>query len=456
MSLPDQFSETLSETAKRAANYLRGIGERRVAPTTDTIGGLKALAGPLPDSGASPDEILALLDNVAAPATIASTAGRYFGFVVGGTVPGALVASWLNSTWDQCCGLNVMSPAGAQLESVALEWVIEVLGLPSGCGGGVVTGCTMANFSAITAARHALLERAGWDVVSKGLYGAPEIKVVVSDEVHASVLKALSLVGFGRDRVHRVPVDGQGRMRSDALPPLDKMTLVCIQAGNVNTGAFDPAAEICREARQAGAWVHVDGAFGLWAHVSPSYQHLTHGFEQADSWATDGHKWPNVGYDCGIVLVREPKHLWAAMNVSAAYFPDDKGREPFQYTPELSRRARGVELWAALRSLGREGLADLIERTCRYARRMADDLQSVGYEILNEVVINQVLVSFGSPEKTKAVISRVQEESICWCGGTEWQGKAAMRISISSWATDERDIEISLDAIKRAAKAVCG
>src|ERR1700716_964716 len=204
MSLPDQFSETLSETAKRAANYLRGIGERRVAPTTDTIGGLKALAGPLPASGASPDEILALLDNVAAPATIASTAGRYFGFVVGGTVPGALVASWLNSTWDQCCGLNVMSPAGAQLESVALEWVIEVLGLPSGCGGGVVTGCTMANFSAITAARYALLERAGWDVVSKGLYGAPEIKVVVSDEVHASVLKALSLVGFGRDRVHRV------------------------------------------------------------------------------------------------------------------------------------------------------------------------------------------------------------------------------------------------------------
>jgi glutamate/tyrosine decarboxylase-like PLP-dependent enzyme len=456
MSLPDQFSETLSETAKRAANYLRGIGERRVAPTPDTIGGLKALAGPLPDSGASPNEILSLLDNVAAPATIASTAGRYFGFVVGGTIPGALVASWLNSTWDQCCGLNVMSPAGALLESVALEWVIEVLGLPSGCGGGVVTGCTMANFSAITAARYALLERAGWDVVSKGLYGAPEIKVVVSEEVHASVLKALSLVGFGRDRVHRVPVDGQGRMRSDALPPLDKMTLVCIQAGNVNTGAFDPAAEICREARQAGAWVHVDGAFGLWAHVSPSYQHLTHGFEQADSWATDGHKWPNVGYDCGIVLVREPKHLWAAMNVSAAYFPGDKGREPFQYTPELSRRARGVELWAALRSLGRQGLTDLIERTCRYARRMADDLQSAGYEILNEVVINQVLVSFGSPETTKAVISRVQEESICWCGGTEWQGKAAMRISISSWATDERDIEISLDAIKRAAKVVCG
>jgi len=217
MSLPDQFSETLSETAKRAADYLRGIGERRVAPTTDTIGGLKALAGPLPDSGASPDEILALLDNVAAPATIASTAGRYFGFVVGGTVPGALVASWLNSTWDQCCGLNVVSPAGAQLESVALELVIEVLGLPSGCGGGVVTGCTMANFSAITAARYALLERAGWDVVSKGLYGAPEIKVVVSAEVHASVLKALSLVGFGRDRVHRVPVDGQGRMRTRFL-----------------------------------------------------------------------------------------------------------------------------------------------------------------------------------------------------------------------------------------------
>ncbi len=452
----DQFSETLSDTAKRAANYLRRIGERRVAPPTAAIDGLKALAGPLPDSAASPDEILALLDNVAAPATVASAGGRYFGFVVGGAVPGALVASWLNSAWDQCCGLSVMSPVGAQLESVALQWVIEALGLPSGCGGGVVTGCTMANFSAIAAARYALLERAGWDVVSKGLYGAPEIKVVVGAEVHASVLKALSLVGFGRDRAQRVPVDGQGRMRSDALPPLDKMTLVCIQAGNVNTGAFDPASEICRQARQAGAWVHVDGAFGLWAHASPGHRHLTHGFEQADSWATDGHKWPNVGYDCGIVLVREPKHLWAAMNVSAAYFPDDQGREPFQYTPELSRRARGVELWAALRSLGRDGLADLIERTCRYGRRMADGLHSAGYEVLNEVVINQVLVSFGSSEMTKAVISRVQEESICWCGGTEWQGKTAMRISISSWATDERDIEISLDAIKRAAKAVHG
>ena len=325
-----------------------------------------------------------------------------------------------------------MSPAGAHLESIALEWVIELLGLPAGSGGGVVTGCTMANFSAIAAARYALLERRGWDVISKGLYGAPEIKVVVGgDEVHASVLKALSLVGFGRDRVHRVPVDAQGRIRPKLLPPLDDMTLVCIQAGNVNSGAFDPATEICSAAREAGAWVHVDGAFGLWAHVSPNYRYLTGGFEQADSWATDGHKWPNVGYDCGLALVRDPKYLWAAMNVSAAYFPGDEGREPFQYTPELPRRARGVELWAALRSLGKEGLADLIERTCRYAKRMAEDLQSGGYEILNEVAVNQVLVSFGSPEKTKAVIARIQEESVCWCGGTEWQGRAAMRISIS-------------------------
>ncbi|MGC2662199.1 MAG: aminotransferase class V-fold PLP-dependent enzyme [Bryobacteraceae bacterium] len=454
MPYPDHFIDTLSATAARAANYLEQTGERRVTPAQEALDRLPSLGGTLPDAPATSDEILALLDEIAAPATVTSAGGRYFGFVVGGTLPGALVASWLTSTWDQNCGFRVMSPATAQMESIALEWVIDCLGLPAGSQGGLVTGCTMANVSAIAAARCTLLERLGWDVVSKGLYGAPEIKVVVGDEVHASVLKALSLIGFGRDRVVRVPVDGQGRMRSAALPTLNEATLLCIQAGNVNTGAFDPAEEICPIARDAGAWVHVDGAFGLWAHASPRYRHLVRGFERADSWATDAHKWPNVGYDSGLVIVKNPEHLWAAMNVTAAYFPQEACREPCQFTPEFSRRARGVELWAALRSLGRQGLADLIERTCRHAKRFAESLADAGYRILNDVVINQVLVSFGSAERTRAVIKQVQEGGTCWCGETTWQGNVAMRISVSSWATTDDDVEISLAAMKRAANAV--
>ncbi|OFW22259.1 MAG: pyridoxal-dependent decarboxylase [Acidobacteria bacterium RIFCSPLOWO2_02_FULL_65_29] len=315
-----------------------------------------------------------------------------------------------------------------------------------------VTGATMANFAGLAAARHAILARAGWDVEDDGLFGAPPLTVVVGDEVHVAALKALGLLGLGRRRVHRVPVDAQGRMRADALPPLDNRTIVCVQAGNVNSGAFDPSVEICARAREAGAWVHVDGAFGLWAAGSPRYRHLTDGFGAADSWATDGHKWPNVGYDCGIVLVRDPVALRSAMALSSAYFTPGQQREPSQFTPEMSRRARGVELWATLRSLGRSGLTDLIDRTCAHAQRFANGLRSRGFEILNEVVINQVLVSFGSPARTKAVIDRVQQDGTCWCGGTEWQGRTAMRISVSSWATTVEDVDASLAAIDRAAR----
>jgi glutamate/tyrosine decarboxylase-like PLP-dependent enzyme len=289
-------------------------------------------------------------------------------------------------------------------------------------------------------------------VENDGLFGAPPLTVVVGDEVHASLLKALGLLGLGRKRVIRVPADEQGRMRADCLPALDDRTIVCIQAGNVNSGAFDPAAEICRRAREAGAWVHVDGAFGLWAAASPRYRHLTEGFELADSWATDGHKWPNIGYDCGIAMVRNAAAMRAAMSVSAAYFTPGELREPSNYTPEMSRRARGVELWATLGSLGRRGLAELIERTCRHARRFAEGLRAGGHEILNEVVINQVLVSFGEPAATRAVIAKVQSEGTCWCGGTEWHGRPAMRISVSSWATTEEDVEMSLAAILRIAE----
>jgi glutamate/tyrosine decarboxylase-like PLP-dependent enzyme len=309
----------------------------------------------------------------------------------------------------------------------------------------------MANFTGLAAARHALLERAGWDVENNGLFGAPPLTVVVGREAHISLIKALGMLGMGRNWVVRVPVDSQGRIQPSELPPLDGRTLVCIQAGNVNTGAFDRALEICQRARDAGAWVHVDGAFGLWAAASPRYSHLTDGFELADSWATDAHKWPNVGYDCGIALVRDPSALRAAVAVGAAYLQPGGEREPSQYTPEMSRRARGIELWAALRSMGRTGIADLIERTCGYVRRFAEGLREAGYDVLNDVVINQVLVSFGNAEVTRSVIEDLQREGTCWCAGTDWQGRVAMRISVSSWATTANDVEASLAAIRKAA-----
>lgn len=317
--------------------------------------------------------------------------------------------------------------------------------------GGFVTCATAANFTALAAARHALLARAGWDVEAKGLFGAPSLTVVVCDQVHASVLKALSLVGLGRDRVVRVPVDEQGRMRLDAFPKVDDRTIVCVQAGNVNSGAFDPIADICERAHSRGAWVHVDGAFGMWAAAAPMRAHIARGVEDADSWAIDAHKWLNVPYDSGLVFTRDAEALRRAMSTSGSYLAQDDDRVPYQYTPDFSRRARGIEVWAALRHLGRPGLASLIERTCQFATQFAEGLHAAGYRILNDVVLNQVLVSFGSSERTREVITRVQRDGTCWCGGTIWQGHAAMRISVSSWATTEADVERSLAAILRLA-----
>ena len=363
----------------------------------------------------------------------------------------ALAANILAGAWDQNAAFRVMSPAVAVLEEVCRQWLVALFGLPPEAGIGFVTGATMANFSALAAARHALLGRSGWDVEARGLFGAPPIPVMVGAEVHVSVLKALSLLGLGRERVVRVAVDGQGRMRPEAIPALNEPAIICVQSGNVNTGAFDPAAEICAIARASDSWVHVDGAFGLWAAACPDRAHLAAGIPAAHSWATDAHKWLNVPYDSGIVFVRDPQHLKASMSSSAAYLIAGDTREPGHFTPELSRRARAVEVWAALRSLGRSGLADLIDRNCRYARRFAEGLTRAGYRVLNEVALNQVLVSFGDAERTRRVISAVQQDGTCWCGGTEWQGQAAMRISVSSWATSGEDVERSLQAIIRAA-----
>ena len=451
-SIADARTALLKRAARDAMDYLEGVDSRSVAPAAKAVSALNSLRGPLPPGPTSAETVLHLLHEYGSPATVAKNNGRFFGFVNGGCLPAAIAASWMVSAWDQNAAFFVQSPTAVVLEEIALEWVRELLGLPAGTGGAVVTGATMANFTALAAARHAVLARQGWDVEADGLLGAPPITVVGGEEVHAAVIKALGMLGLGRKRVVRVPADSQGRMRADALPHLDQNTILCLQAGNVNTGAFDPAAAICPAARAAGAWIHVDGAFGLWAAASLEYRKWTKGFDQADSWATDGHKWPNVGYDCGIALVRDPNILKDAMSIDAAYLALGERREPSHYNPEMSRRARGVELWAALRSLGRSGMAEIVERTSTHARRFAAGLRAAGYEILNDVVINQVLVSFGSPEKTLAVVARLQEEGTCWCGSTVWQGKTAMRISVSSWATTKEDVDLSLSAMLKAAK----
>ena len=447
-----EMGDVLNLAAELARKYVREVANRRVGPSGAALAALSELNEPFPDAPSNPADVISLLDKIGSATTVTTTGGRYFGFVNGGMVPTALAANWLAATWNQNAALRVMSPIAAELEEIVLRWVSEALGLPPECAGGLVTCATMANFTALVTARSAILARAGWDVTVDGMFGAPPIQVVVGAEVHASILKALSLAGFGRKRVTIVEADSQGRMRADKLPGLSERTIVCIQAGNVNTGAFDPAGEICKAAKQQGAWVHVDGAFGLWARISRKYEHLTRGFDQADSWATDAHKWPNVGYDSGLAIIRDGAALRASMGITAAYLEPGSRREPMHHTPESSRRARGVELWAALKSLGRSGLCGLVERTCAHAQRFAQGLRESGCEVLNEVVINQVLVSFGGSEVTREVIRRVQEDGTCWCGGTIWQGKAAMRISVSSWATTEKDVERSLEAILRIAK----
>jgi glutamate/tyrosine decarboxylase-like PLP-dependent enzyme len=390
------ISELLDDAAKRASRYLESVGTRSVAPGKEALAALARFDQPFPEHTATAAAVLAELDAIGSPATMASAGARFFGFVTGGALPVTVAANWLAAAWDQNGAMTITAPTNAALETITLRWLQDIFHLPVQSAGGFVTCATAANFSALAAARHALLGRVGWDVERLGLFGAPPLTLVVGDEVHASMQKALSLVGFGRERIVRVPVDAQGRMRLDAFPSVDDRTIVCVQAGNVNSGAFDPIQEICERARSHGAWVHVDGAFGMWAAAAPARAHLVRGVENADSWATDAHKWLNVPYDCGLVFTRDADALRSAMSVGAAYLAQDEERVPYQYTPDFSRRARGIEVWAALRQLGRPGLADLIERTCRYAGRFAEGLRAAGYRVLNDVVLNQVLVSFRS------------------------------------------------------------
>ncbi len=460
--------DLLLRTAERAEQYLDTLPDRPVRPSATFAEVRAALERPLPDSGLDPsDAIEALLRGVDA-GLVASAGSRYFGFVIGGSLPAALAADWLTATWDQNAALAAASPAAAAVEDVVAGWVLDLLGLPATSTVGFVTGCQMANFVGLAAGRHAVLARAGWDVEDEGLAGAPPIEVFVSEEAHATIFSALRMLGLGSGGARRVASDTQGRLRADELRHLladvSGPTIVCAQAGNVNTGAFDPLAEIADAAHERGAWLHVDGAFGLWAAACPSRRALIHGVAEADSWATDAHKWLNVPYDSGLAIVRDASVHRATMLKCAAYLVPAAGleRDGHDFTPESSRRARGFTLYAALLSLGRSGLADLIESRCALASRMADNLRAgLHVRVLNDVVLNQVLVRFEPPEgdadtSTREVVDRVQRDGTCWVGPTRWHGMDAMRISVSGWATTEDDVDRSAEAILRVSQAVAG
>jgi len=459
---PD-WAGPLATAYDSALAHLTGLPDRPVGAGASLEELHAALGGPLPEGPDDPAKVVAALAAAAAPGLVASPSGRYFGFVVGGANPAALAADWLTAAWDQNAGLHVLSPAAAVTEQVLGGWLTELLGLPAGASVGFVTGVQMANFTGLAAARHEMLRRAGWDVEADGLAGAPRLRVLAGEQRHDTIDRALRFLGLGRSAVEPVASDDQGRMRADALREALRRgsgpAIVCAQVGNVNSGAVDPVGELCELAREAGAWVHVDGAFGLWAAASPRLRPLVAGVELADSWATDAHKWLNVPYDSGLALCAHPEAHRAAMGVRASYLihGNEGERDPLDYNPEFSRRARGFAVHAAIRALGRGGIAELVERSCALARRAADQLATHdGVELLNQVVLNQVLVRFRAADgdhdgHTRRVVRRVQRDGTCWLSGTTWRGQAAMRISVSNWSTDEHDIDQSVRAILRCA-----
>jgi glutamate/tyrosine decarboxylase-like PLP-dependent enzyme len=443
-----KVDDLLSDAARRGIRYRVDGAKRAVVPATDAVERLQECVETMPATGTAEREVLATLDEVASPATVMMSGPRYFGFVIGGSLPVTVASNWLATAWDQNVGLHEVTPAAAMFERVAMDWMIDIFGLPPTSAAAFVTGATVANFTALAAARNRIYSNIGWNVEADGLIGAPPVNIIVSDESHPTVFKSLGMLGFGRNRVVRAPVDDQGRIDIARFPTIAGPTIICTQAGNVNTGAFDPVGDICDLACSKNAWVHVDGAFGLWAAASAKLDYLCSGFAAADSWATDAHKWLNVPYDSGIAFVRDAEALKAAMAITAEYLMTDTlYRNPSDYTPELSRRARGVDVWAALKSLGRSGLSDMIDECCAHARRFESGLRAAGFDILNDVVLNQVLVSFGDDRETREIIARVQEEGTCWCGVTVWQGKTAMRISVCNWSTTGADVEQSLAAI---------
>jgi len=458
----DPLKDLLGPTADYAAQFLATLDERPVAARASVDELVEALGGPLPAEGIEAAQVLAELIAGAEPGVVGSQTGRYFGFVTGSALPASMAADWLATVWDQNGLSTVSSPAAAAVEEVAAGWLTRLLGLPEGVSSGFVTGAQGANTTALAAARQHVLAQAGWDVGRDGLNGAPRIRILVGGERHVTIERSLRLLGLGTASVELVAADDQGRMQAaalrDALRNAAEPTIVCAQAGNVNTGASDPFAAIAEACDAVGAWLHVDGAFGLWAAASPRFKHLVEGVALADSWATDAHKWLNVPYDCGIVFCRHPDAHAGAMAVAASYLQRAEGRSPSDWVAEASRRARGFAVWAALRTLGRNGVAELIERCCDHATTFASVLGAEpDVEILNEVVLNQVLVRFREDDDvTREVVRRVQADGTCWLGGTDWQGRAAMRISVSSFRTTAEDVERSAAAILDAFKNLEG
>jgi glutamate/tyrosine decarboxylase-like PLP-dependent enzyme len=452
-------SDLLRHAARRANEYLDGVADRPVRANATGAELRARLGGPLGRTGEPADAVIDLLADVGVSGTMATQGPRFFGFVVGGSVPAATAADWLVSAWDQNSAVYALSPAVSAIEAVTASWLLDLVGLPPAWSVGFVTGCQMASFTGLAAARQHVLAEAGWDVNARGLFGAPPIDVVVSDEAHYTIFAALRLLGLGADRLRRVPTDAQGRMQAGKLADMLRdgtgPCIVCAQAGNVNTGAFDPLDAIADVTRARGAWLHVDGAFGLWAAASTTYAHWLAGVARADSVAADAHKWLNVPYDCGVVFSAHPDAHRCAMTVSSAYILEtDAERDPRDFVPEESRRARAVPIYAALRTLGRDGAAAIVDRCCRHATRMAARLaRDPRIQVLNDVVLNQVLVRAAGADadaRTRAMIAAVQQDGTCWAGGTTWHGMAAMRISISNWSTTEQDIDRSADAMLRA------
>jgi glutamate/tyrosine decarboxylase-like PLP-dependent enzyme len=427
-----------------------GVHERNIFPSDKAIKNLAVFDEPFPAAPSNPAELLRILHEYGSPATVTQTGGRYFGFVTGSSIPVALAAKWLADVWDQNSALYAMSPISSQLETVCEKWLVDLLGLPVCTGAGFVTGSSTANFCGLAAGRNELLKRQGWDVNVDGLFDAPKLRVVVGGQAHATIFKALALLGLGKSRVEIVPTDNQGCMIADEMPELDSSCLMIAQAGNVNSGAFDPIDEICDRARRVNAWVHVDGAFGLWAAGSALKKILTQGIDKADSWAVDAHKTLNAPYDSGIILCKHREILVAAMQATAAYIPHGEQREGMQYTPEMSQRGRAVELWATLKFLGKDGVEELVDRLCNHAKRFADNLHAEGFRVLNDAVFNQVLVACDSPEHTKATLENIQSSGECWCGGSVWNGEPVIRISVCSWATTVADVERSVAAFVTA------
>jgi glutamate/tyrosine decarboxylase-like PLP-dependent enzyme len=450
---PASFSSLLDQARQFAGEYIDSLEQRPVFPAEASLQAMNKLDEPLPDTSSDPVAVLKQLHEIGSHAAVTQTAGRYFGFVNGGMLPVSLAAKWLGDVWDQNTAHYVMSPINSRLEEICERWIVSLFRLPDQTAAGFVSGTTIANFSGLCAGRNELLRRRGWDVAKKGLYGAPRIRVVVGADAHAAVYKSISMLGLGFDNVEIVPSDDQGRMRPDQMPNLGEGALVIAQVGNVNSGAIDPVSAICESAHAAGSWVHVDGAFGLWARMVPSLRDVCDGIEKADSWSVDAHKTLNVPYDSGMILCRHREALMNAFKASASYFQWSEHRDGMNFRPSMSSRARAIEVWAVLKTLGREGVQRLVEQLCENAREFARRLSDQEFQIHNEVIFNQMLVSCGDDDLTKATLQNIQRSGECWCGGSTWHGKAVIRISVCDWATTAKEIERSVRAFITARSA---